>query len=146
MGSVTVSPMRSIGSPLDLRIKREARKSKAFLHSATVSRFDSEKDKGTEQMSLKNDNITALKSEAENVEDLSDWLKNMTNIDTCGRTVEQVEGIKVGVLPSSVSKDAERFDQMSVVDDELYTYTGEKCNKKLGRAMPRSAQAEDNVA
>ena len=131
MGSVTVSPMRSIGSPLDLRIKREARKSKAFLHSATVSRFDSEKDKGTEQMSLKNDNITALKSEAENVEDLSNWLKNMTNIDTCGRTVEQVEGIKVGVLPSSVSKDAERFDQMSVVDDEFYTYTGEEWRMKI---------------
>ena len=131
MGSVTVSPMRSIGSPLDLRIKREARKSKAFLHSATVSRFDSEKDKGTEQMSLKNDNITALKSEAENVEDLSDWLKNMTNIDTCGRTVEQVEGIKVGVLPSSVSKDAERFDQMSVVDDEFYTYTGEEWKMEI---------------
>ena len=130
MGSVTVCSISSIGSPLDLRIRREARKSKALLDTTTVLRFDSERERETEEKSNTIKTVPVMKSEAENVEDLSSWLKTMTHIDTCGRTIEQVEGIQIGVLPSTVSKNAERFDQMNVMDDEFYTYTGKESDKK----------------
>lgn len=123
---MTVYPMSSIGSPLDLRIRREARKSKAFLQSAKLSRFDFERNKDSDPMATIVVENTPSKSEAENVQDLSSWLKSMASFNSCGRTIEQLEGIKVGVLPSCVSKEAERFDPMSVVDDEFYTYKGGK--------------------
>jgi len=125
MGSVTVASMRSVGSPLDLRIRREARKSRALLRSAKISLFDTEQNQDIEPMPTK-EMIPEPKSEEENIQDLANWLKCMASFESFGRSIEQVIGIKVGVLPSAVSKNAERFDQMSVVDDEFYTYTGGK--------------------
>ena len=126
MGSVTVASMRSVGSPLDLRIRREARKSRALLRSAKISLFDTEQNQDIEPMPTKEMNPEP-KSEEENIQDLANWLKCMASFDSFGRSIEQVIGIKVGVLPSAVSKNAERFDQMNVVDDEFYTYTGKTC-------------------
>ena len=127
MDSVTGYPTTSIGSPLDLRIRREARKSKAFLQSAKMSRFDFERTKDSDPMAttvVENKIVTPSRSEAENVQDLANWLNSMATFNSCGRTIEQLEGIKVRILPSAVSKEAERFDPMSVVDDEFYTYKG----------------------
>jgi len=129
MGSVTVCPFSSIVSPLDLRIRREARKSKAFLQSATSTLFDSERYKGSEEIMtipVETEKVAAKKSVGENIHDIDNWLKSLSSFDTCGRTIEQIEGIKVGVLPSLVSKEVEKFDPMTAVDDEFYTYTGGK--------------------
>eukprot|EP00092_Neocalanus_flemingeri_P001183 GFUD01001260.1.p1 GENE.GFUD01001260.1~~GFUD01001260.1.p1 ORF type:complete len:494 (+),score=107.84 GFUD01001260.1:94-1575(+) len=129
MGTVTVLTLSSIGSPLDLRIRREARKSKAFLQSARSLCVHSDKLNQSGEMNrtlVKSEMAVVKKSAEENVEDLSIWLKSLSSFDSCGRTIEQLEGIRVGALPSSVSKEAERFDPMTDVDDEFYTYTGGK--------------------
>jgi len=127
--SLTAYPTGSVGSPLDLRIRREARKSRALLQSAKCSILEMNKSKDSEQIDTMTDIpkvVVHKKTTPENVEDLDNWLKSMSSLNACGRSVEQIEGIKVGPLPSVVSKQAERFDPMSVVDEEYYTYTGGK--------------------
>ena len=40
--------------------------------------------------------------------------------------MEQLEGLRAGPLESAVSPHAKRFDPIAALDDEFYTYTGEK--------------------
>ena len=97
------------------------------MQSATSTLFDSERYKGSEEIMtipVETEKVAAKKSVGENIHDIDNWLKSLSSFDTCGRTIEQIEGIKVGVLPSLVSKEVEKFDPMTAVDDEFYTYTG----------------------
>ena len=117
-----------VGSALDLKIRREKRKMNAFLKTLKSSSVDAGRpcsvvEGDTSQM--KTIVHAQTKSDKEHAQDIANWLKCLASFDSCGRTIEQIEGIKIGALPSTVAKDAERFDPMSVLDDEFYTYTGE---------------------
>ena len=53
-------------------------------------------------------------------EEISAWLQSLNNFD------QRYIPSKVGILESNVSKEAVKFDPISGLDDEFYSYTGGK--------------------
>ena len=106
-----------VGSVLDIRMRREARKSRAVLLAKTAHQqpeiIPSNAQTSNCQQAAKE---VSDKSSEESVKELTDWLRTMKcfvlGTDPTNARVEK--SLKLGSLPSSVSSSATKFDPMEV--------------------------------
>ena len=138
----------NVSSVLDARLRRESRRSRMVINNARLNLEDYNKqqkssaDKVVEriQTNMKPVILEQKQTDFENVrvfffsgiiifniwpcvkpsEEISAWLQSLNNFDQ--RYIPR----KVGILESNVSKEAVKFDPISGLDDEFYTYTGGK--------------------
>ena len=100
-----------VGSVLDIRMRREARRSRAVLLAKTAQQPEMAPSKC--QQAPKE---VSTRSTEETRKDLADWLRTMKSFvlgtDPTNALVEK--SLKLGSLPSSVSSSAAGFDPMEV--------------------------------
>ena len=139
----------NVSSVLDARLRRESRRSRMVINNARLNLEDYNKqqkssaDKVVEriQTNMKPVILEQKQTDFDNVrvssfsqgiiianicplvqpsDEISAWLRSLNNFD------QRYIPSKVGVLESNVSKQAVKFDPISSLDDEFYTYTGGK--------------------
>ena len=130
-----------VGSALDIRMRREARRSRAVLQVKTG--HQPEMDPPVQTSKGQQIPKEASRSTEESKKELAGWLRTMKSFvlgtDPTNALVEKA--LKLGTLPSSVSSSAAVFDPMEVelsstkqmllfllkvLDDEFFTYSGGK--------------------
>ena len=107
-----------VGSVLDIRMRREARKSRAILLAKTTQQPEmasSNQNVQTRQCEQASKEASARSTE-ESRRELADWLRTMKSFvlgtDPTNALVEK--SLRLGSLPSSVSSSAAVFDPMEV--------------------------------
>ena len=103
-----------VGSLLDVRMRREARRSRAVLLAKTGHQPEMDSNQTLKCRQAPKEAPT--RSTEENRKELADWLRTMKSFvlgtDPTNALVEK--SLKLGTLPSSVSSSAAVFDPMEV--------------------------------
>lgn len=119
----SVFPGSGLGSPLDVRMRRESRRSRALLttRSAALARQEVTHVKETAVAPPRPALVEGTQACSE---DLAAWLAAMHSFVLAPGKV--LESLHLGVLQSDVTKYAVPFDPMEVLDDDFYSYVGGK--------------------
>jgi len=120
-----------VGSVLDIRMRREARRSRAVLQAKNTEMVPSNPNTETSRCK-KPVAKEACRTSEESKADLTGWLRTMKSFvlgsDPTNALVEK--SLKLGTLPSLVSPSAAVLDPMEVLDDEFFTHSGGKDAEK----------------
>ena len=102
-----------VGSVLDIRMRREARKSRAVLLAKTAQQPEMTPSNTQTSNCQQAAKEVSNKSSEESIKELTDWLRTMKcfvlGSDPTNARVEK--SLKLGSLPSSVSSSATKCDQ-----------------------------------
>ena len=105
-----------VGSLLDVRMRREARRSRAVLLAKTGHQPEMDPSSNQTLKCRQAPKEAPTRSTEENRKELADWLRTMKSFvlgtDPTNALVEK--SLKLGTLPSSVSSSAAVFDPMEV--------------------------------